>query len=87
MSPNNRTKVERLRVAEAVDASRRAIGAHPLPSVLTVFGLGVGVGLLIATTLLSSTRQQEETLTRRISQQVLGALSSVLPDRITQHVW
>jgi hypothetical protein len=60
----------------------RMIGEHPLPSALTAFGVGVGVGLLGTMLLCGRSRQQDPTMRKR----VLEAISSALPDSITKHL-
>ena len=52
----------------------RVIGEHPLPSALTAFGVGVGVGFLGALLLLDRSRPQDAAITKRVFDAVLNAL-------------
>lgn len=76
-------------VAEATEMGRRMVDEHPLPSVLTVFGLGVGVGLLLAAAIPGSRRREEETMAHRISRQVLQGLEGLghmLPEAVSRQL-
>ena len=73
-------------VAEAAHAGRQIVDHYPLPAALTVFGLGIAVGLAVATSLASAQHAQNETLGRRISQQVQETLARILPDAMAKHV-
>ncbi len=52
----------------------RVIGEHLLPSALTAFGVGVGVGFLGAILLHDRSRQQEAAMTKRVLDAVSNAL-------------
>jgi hypothetical protein len=54
---------------------------YPLPSMLLMFGLGLGVGVLISNTLCSSLIEafEEPTMTEKVRRQAYDALSHVLP--------
>ncbi len=58
----------------------RVIGEHPLPSALTAFGVGVGVGFLGVLLLDDRQRQQEATITK----QVLDAISKAFPSSVAK---
>jgi len=60
----------------------RLIGQHPLPSVITAFAAGVGVGLLALALIPSASRDRDAAITRRL----LDALSNVLPDTLAKRL-
>jgi hypothetical protein len=60
----------------------RVIGEHPLPSALTAFGVGVGLGFLGAILLPDRSRQQEAAITKR----VLDAVLNALPHSVAKHL-
>ncbi len=53
---------------------------HPLPSMLLLFGLGMGVGVVVAQTLCSGLLEEEPpTMTEKMRKQVFDAISGVIP--------
>lgn len=67
---------------EVSKESGRLIGQHPLPSALTAFGAGLGVGLLAVLLLPNASRERDAAITKR----VLDRMSGILPDAITKHM-
>jgi hypothetical protein len=65
---------------EVSEETGRLVGQHPLPSALTAFGAGVGVGLLAILLLPNASRERETAISNR----VLDALSGILPDSVTK---
>jgi hypothetical protein len=65
---------------EAVTHPIETVKEHPLPSMLLMFGLGMGVGIIVAQTLCSSLMEEEPpTMTEKLRKQVFDAVSGVLP--------
>jgi len=65
----------------AMERPTQMVKEHPLPSMLLMFGLGLGVGVLISQTLCSSLIEalEEPTMTEKVRRQAYDALSHVLP--------
>jgi len=61
--------------------ARRGVGEHPLPSALTVFGAGFGIGLLAVSLLGNSARDDEAAL----SEKVLQVLSRAVPESLSRN--
>jgi hypothetical protein len=61
--------------------TERVISEHPMPSALTAFGVGVGLGFL-GEMLLCGRSRQPDTATRR----TLDAISNALPDSIARRL-
>lgn len=65
---------------EAMAHPTEMVKDHPLPSMLLMFGIGMGVGVVVAQTLCSSLIDEEPpTMTEKVRKQVFDAVSSVLP--------
>jgi hypothetical protein len=65
---------------EAITHPTEMVKDHPLPSMLLMFGLGMGVGVVVAQALCSSLAEEETpTMTEKVRKQVFDAVSSVLP--------
>ena len=63
----------------AMEQPTEMVKDHPLPSMLLMFGLGLGVGVIVAQTLCSSLIEEHEpTMTEKMRKQVYDALSHVL---------
>ncbi len=71
---------------ESITASREVIQEHPLPTALTVFGLGFGLGLAIGALIAESESQARYDPRRfeRYGRQFLEALAHVAPDAISK---
>jgi len=54
---------------------------YPLPSMLLMFGLGIGVGVLVSHALCSTLMDtfEEPTMTEKVKRQLYDAVSSVVP--------
>jgi hypothetical protein len=62
---------------------------HPLPTMLLLFGLGLGVGVLVSQTLCSSLLEMAEpepTMTDKMRRQVYDALSHVMSPAMLKQV-
>lgn len=65
---------------EAMAHPTEMVKDHPLPSMLLMFGIGMGVGVVVAQALCSSLVEDEPpTMTEKVRKQVFDAVSSVLP--------
>jgi hypothetical protein len=65
---------------DAIAHPTEMVKDHPLPSMLLMFGLGMGVGVVVAQALCSSLAEEESpTMTENLRKQVFDAVSSVLP--------
>ena len=63
----------------AMEQPTEMVKEHPLPSMLLMFGLGLGVGVVVAQTLCSSMFEEHEpTMTEKMRKQVYDALSHVV---------
>lgn len=67
---------------EAQEKSGQVVGEHPLPSALTAFGAGVGIGLLAALLLPDAAWKRDTRITTR----VLDSLSDVIPDSVARRM-
>jgi len=64
----------------AMERPTELVKEHPLPTMLLMFGLGMGVGVLVGQTLCSSLLEsfEEPTMTEKMRRQVYDALSHVI---------
>jgi hypothetical protein len=68
------------------------VSHYPLSSVLVVFGLGLGVGVALAsiiggpTTALPSSGRRAELAAENVGRQMRGAIVSVLPESVSKHI-
>lgn len=65
---------------EVSEETGRHVGQHPLPSALTAFGAGLGLGLLAVVLLPNGQQERDAAISKRMS----DALSGILPDSITK---
>jgi hypothetical protein len=65
----------------AMQRPDKMVKEHPLPSMLLMFGLGLGVGVLVSQTLCGSLIEafEEPTMTEKMRRQVYDAVSRVVP--------
>jgi len=65
----------------AMERPTELVKEHPLPSMLLMFGLGIGVGVLVSQTLCSTLLEsfEEPTMTEKVRKQVYDAVSHVIP--------
>ena len=62
---------------------------YPLSSMLALFGIGVGVGLLISHALagpLDRMMQPEPTMSERFGRQMFGYMNKVLPESVSRQI-
>ncbi|MEO8495750.1 MAG: hypothetical protein ABI614_11810 [Planctomycetota bacterium] len=69
-------------IGSIAEGSKEFVGEHAMPTALTVFGLGVGTGLVVASLLSQSMPSRQTTLAERLGQQLLDAMSSVVPNSL-----
>jgi hypothetical protein len=64
-----------------MDSGREIVGGHPLSATMTAFGLGLGVGLVLATMLGESRRVVEHhSFAGKIGKKVMDAINEHVPD-------
>lgn len=74
------------RVRHALEQPTEMVKEHPLSSMLLVFGVGLGVGVLLGQACagpLMHLAYHEPTTTEKLGRQVYDALSGVLPQTFT----
>jgi hypothetical protein len=70
-------------MSEAMMHPTETVKEYPVSSMLVVFGVGIGVGVLLAQTLcdpMIRAWQPEPTMSEKMSQRVAEALQSVSPE-------
>lgn len=65
------------------DSSKEFVEQHAISTTMAAFGLGVGAGIAIVLLLADSRHQQESSVAHRLGRQVLDALASGVPDKLT----
>lgn len=73
-------------IRHALEQPTEMVKEHPLSSMLLVFGVGLGVSVLLSQTCagpLMHMMYHEPTTSEKISRQVYEALSGVLPQTLT----
>jgi hypothetical protein len=83
--PTNRIKDQ---FQDVLERPTELVKEHPLPAMLLMFGLGMGVGVLVGQTVCSSLLDmfEEPTLTDRVRQQVYDALSNVVSPSVMRQI-
>ena len=69
------------RVKEAIEQPMEMAREYPMSSMLVVFGVGLGVGVLLSQVACSA-MHHEPTLRERLSQQIYDAVNQVIPDSV-----
>ena len=69
------------RLQDAVEKPMEMAREYPMSSMLVVFGVGLGVGVLISQVACSS-MHHEPTFSEKLSRQIYHAVHDVLPDSI-----
>lgn len=64
------------------EGAGRLIRQHPLPSALSAFGAGFGLGLLVSVLLPEAHSRRDAAISRR----VLDAITSILPEAVAKRV-
>lgn len=73
-------------VEPAMDSVKEVIADRPMSSVVTVFGAGFAVGVLIGMSLAGSSPRRRQSTTERLGEQVLDAMSRVLPESLAKQI-
>jgi hypothetical protein len=76
-------------VTRGYSAAERCVTDYPGSAVGLAFGAGVGLGLvvgLVVKSAVSERRRSHRRLSERIGQQVLDAMSTVLPESLTSRM-
>jgi hypothetical protein len=76
-------------MTEAVTHPQDTVKEYPVSSALVVFGLGMGVGFVLAQALcepISRAWQPEPTMTERLGRSVYDALHSMLPQSMAKQL-
>jgi len=83
--PTNRIRNQ---FREVVERPTELVRDHPLPAMLIMFGLGMGVGVLVGTVCgsLLDMIEGEPTLATRVRQQVYDALSNVVSPSVMRQI-
>jgi len=65
---------------EAMERPAEMVKEYPLPSMLLMFGVGLGVGVLLSQTVCSTLLEaiEEPTMTEKVKRQVFDSLSHVM---------
>jgi hypothetical protein len=69
------------RVKEAIEQPMEMAREYPMSSMLVVFGVGLGVGVLLSQVACSA-MHHEPTFRERLSQQIYDAVNQVIPDSV-----
>ncbi|MBL8827935.1 MAG: hypothetical protein JNM18_13240 [Planctomycetaceae bacterium] len=85
----NRTKPENSsRFSQTTPDPGAMVRGHPIESALMVFGLGIGVGIVLSHALQEPIRhmlEPESTTFQKISKQVMEAVQQSLPEAVARH--
>jgi hypothetical protein len=78
----------RYAIQEAFTKPAEVARDYPVSSMLVVFGVGLGVGVILSQVACSSLASafEEPTFTERISRQIMSAVNNVLPDAVSQQL-
>lgn len=85
----NRTKSENSsRSSQTTRDPGAMVRGHPIESALMIFGLGIGVGIVLSHALQEPIRQMlepESTTFQKISKHVMEAVQQSLPEAVARH--
>lgn len=73
-------------VQEAMQRPAELVQEYPMSSMVIVFGVGLGVGLLLSQMLANSLIEPEPTMTERWQRQLMGAADRVLPAAMSRQL-
>jgi hypothetical protein len=76
-------------IRNSLEQPTELVKEYPLSAMLILFGVGLGVGVLIGQTVanpIAHAFQPEPTMTERLSRQVYDAVSRVMPDALSRHL-
>jgi hypothetical protein len=72
------------RIAEYAKEGAELTSEHPMSTVVVAFGLGVVTGLTLVVLLTDAQPRRESNVAHRLGQQLLEAMSTVLPDSLAR---
>lgn len=70
------------RMQEALQQPMEMAREYPMSSMLVLFGVGLGVGVLLSQVACSAMPHHEPTFSERLSQQIHDAVNQVIPDSV-----
>jgi hypothetical protein len=76
-------------IQSAIEQPRHMVEQYPVSSMLLVFGIGLGVGIVISQTLcdpIARAFQPEPTMTERLGRSMYDAMSNVLPESVLRRM-
>ena len=85
----DKTRFEKPQNGPSGSCSREWVDEHPFTSVTVLFGLGLGVGLLLGHTIAESagrTLFHEDILTEKLTSRIRDVLKSNLPKGLSRHL-
>jgi hypothetical protein len=84
----NRVKDVKEELWGAMERPAEVVKEYPISSMLLMFGLGLGVGVLVSQTLCAALMEavEEPTMSEKMRRQVFDALSHVLPKSTMQQL-
>jgi len=74
---------------QAIQQPREIVEQYPISSMLLVFGVGLGVGIVLSQTLcepIARAWQPEPTMTEKLGRSMYEAMSSVLPESVLRRM-
>jgi len=81
------TQSSRMSFQDAVEKPMELTREYPVSSMLVIFGVGLGVGLVLSQAVaspLGHMMQPEPTMSEKIGQRVMEAIRPMLPDSIAR---
>jgi len=73
------------RMQEAMERPAELAREYPMSSMLVVFGVGLGVGVLLSQVACAS-MHHEPTFSERLSRQIYDAVNQVIPDSVRTQI-
>jgi len=70
----------------AIERPAEIVKDYPVSSMLVVFGVGLGVGILLSQALCSTLLEPEPTMSERWQRQLMGAADRVLPTSMSRQL-
>jgi hypothetical protein len=74
------------RFQHSLERPREMLQEYPVSSMLVMFGLGLGVGLLVSQALCSTAFEPEPTMTERWQRSLMNAADRVLPSGMSRQL-
>ncbi len=69
-----------------IQQSKQMVGEYPISSMMVVFGLGIGLGVLLGQTLVGPVFQPERTMSERLGTQIYDAIANAIPDSLMRRL-